>query len=141
MKRALRFAWAPITVLILLAIFEPKFGSKADPYLHVLGGAACQYFFFNVLSLPFSWIGTLTRFAKTIFAFTLTCTIATLWELGEFVSDRYVGTHLQESVPETIGDLALGLLGAIIVLTATLTLKNYENRTASSNSDATERAV
>jgi len=141
MKRALRFAWAPITVLILLAIFEPKFGSKADPYLHVLGGAACQYFFFNMLSLPFSWIGTLTRFAKTIFAFTLTCTIATLWELGEFVSDRYVGTHLQESVPETIGDLALGLLGAIIVLTATLTLKNYENRTASSNSDATERAV
>jgi len=141
MKRALRFAWSPITVLILLAIFEPKFGSKADPYLHVLGGAACQYFFFNVLSLPFSWIGTITRFAKTIFAFTLTCTIATLWELGEFVSDRYVGTHLQESVPETIGDLALGLLGAIIVLTATLTLKNYENRTASSNSDATERAV
>lgn len=141
MKRALRFAWAPAAVLFLLAILEPKFGSRADPYLHVLGGAACQYFFYNVLSLNFSWIGKLTRFAKTIFAFTLTCTIATLWELGEFISDRYVGTHLQESVPETIGDLALGLLGAIIVLTATLALKNYENRTASSNSNATERAI
>lgn len=141
MKRALRFAWAPAAVLILLAIFEPKFGSKVDPYLHVLGGAACQYFFYNVLSLPFSSVGTLTRFAKIIFAFTLTSTIATLWELGEFISDRYVGTHLQESVPETIGDLALGMLGAMIVLTVTLTLKNYENRTASSNSDASERAI
>ncbi|MCI0615734.1 hypothetical protein L0244_22335, partial [bacterium] len=66
---------------------------------------------------------------------------ATLWELGEFISDKYFGTHLQESVPETIADLALGLLGAIIVLTATLVLKNYENRTASSNSDAAERAI
>lgn len=141
MKRALRFAWAPAAVLILLAILEPKFGSQVDPYLHVLGGAACQYFFYNVLSLPFSSIGTLTRFAKIIFAFTLTATIATLWELGEFILDRYVGTHLQESVPETIGDLALGLLGAMIVLTVTLTLKNYENRTASSNSDASERAI
>lgn len=141
MKHALRFAWAPIAVLILHAILESTFGSKVDPYLHVLGGAACQYFFYNVLSLPFLWIGTLTRFGKTIFAFTLTCTIATLWELGEFISDRYAGTHLQESVPETIGDLALGLLGAIIVLTATLAIKNYENRTASSNSDAAERAI
>jgi hypothetical protein len=139
MKRALRFASAPATVLVLLAILEPKFGSRVDPYLHVLGGAACQYFFYNVLS--FNWIGTLTRFAKTIFAFTLTSTIATLWELGEFISDRYIGTHLQESVPETIGDLALGMLGAMIVLTATFTLKNYENRTASSNSDAAERAI
>jgi hypothetical protein len=141
MKRALRFAWAPIAVLILLAILEPTFGPKVDPFLHVLGGAACQYFFYNVLLLPFSWIGTLTRFAKTIFAFTLTCTAATLWELGEFISDRYFSTHLQESVPETIGDLALGLLGAIIVLTVTITIRNYENRTASSDSDATERAI
>jgi hypothetical protein len=141
MRRAFRFAWAPTAVLILLAILEPTFGPKVDPYLHVLGGAACQYFFYNVLSLPFSWMGSLTRFAKTIFAFTLTSTIATLWELGEFISDRYVGTHLQESVSETIGDLALGLLGAIIVLTATLAMKNYENRTASSNSDAAERAI
>jgi hypothetical protein len=141
MKRAIRFAWAPAFVLILHAILESAFGSRVDPYMHVLGGAACQYFFYNVLSLPFSAIGTLTRFAKTIFAFTLTCTAATLWELGEFISDRHFGTHLQESVPETIGDLALGLFGAIIVLTATLAMKHYENRTASSNSDAAERAV
>jgi hypothetical protein len=141
MKCALRFAWAPAVVLILHAILESTFGSKVDPYLHVLGGAACQYFFYNVLSLPFSWIGTLTRFAKIIFAFTLTCTVATLWELGEFILDRYAGTHLQESIPETIGDLALGLSGAIIVLTATLAIKNYENRTASSNSDTAERKV
>jgi hypothetical protein len=141
MKRALHFAWAPSAVLILLGILEPTFGSRVDPYLHVLGGAACQYFFYNLLSLPFSWIGTLTRYAKTIFAFTLTCTVATLWEFGEFVSDRNLGTHLQESIPETIGDLALGLLGAIIVLAATLAIKKYENRTASSNSNAAERAI
>ncbi len=141
MKDAFRFAWAPAAVLILHAILESIFGSRVDPYMHVLGGAACQYFFYNVLTLPFPWIGTLTRFAKTIFAFTLTCTIATLWELGEFVCDRYIGTHLQESVAETIGDLALGLLGAIIVLITTLALKNYENRTASSNSNAPERAI
>jgi hypothetical protein len=141
MKHAFRFAWAPLAVVILLAVLEPTLGSRVDPYLHVLGGAACQYYFYNVLSLGWSWIGTLTRFAKMIFAFTSTATVATLWELGEFISDKYFGTHLQESIPETIGDLALGLLGAIIVLTTTLALNHYENRTASSNSDAAERAV
>ena len=142
MKSLIRFAWAPLAVLILHAILEPTFGSRVDPYLHILGGAACQYFFYNVLSLGFVWIGTLSGFAKRIFAFTLTSAVATLWELGEFVSDRYFGTHLQESIPETIGDLALGLLGAIIVLTATIKFKKlYENRTASSNTDAAERAI
>ena len=141
MKHAFRFAWAPLAVVIVHAFLESMFGSKVDPYMHVLGGAALQYYFYNVLSPGWSWIGTLTRFAKMIFAFTSTSTIATLWELGEFVSDKYFGTHLQESIPETIGDLALGLLGATIVLIATLALKNYENRTASSNSDAAERAI
>jgi hypothetical protein len=141
MKRAFRFAWAPLAVVILHAFLESTIGSTVDPYMHVLGGGALQYFFYNVLSLGWLWIGTLTRFAKMIFAFTSTATVATLWELGEFISDRYFGTHLQESVPETIADLALGLLGAIIVLTATLALKHYENRTASSNSDAAERAI
>ncbi len=141
MKHAFRFAWAPVAVLILLAVLEPTLGSRADPYLHLLGGAACQYYFYNVLSLDWLWIGTLTRFAKMIFAFTSTATIATSWELGEFISDKYFGTHLQESIPETIEDLALGLLGAIIVLIGTLALKHYENRTASSNSDTAERAI
>lgn len=138
-----RFAWAPLSVVLLHALLESTIGSSVDPYMHVLGGAALQYFFYNVLSFPWSWIGAITRFAKIIFAFTLSCTVATLWELAEFLSDRYAGTHLQASVQETIGDLALGLLGAVIVLTATIKVRkqHYENRRASSDSDAAERAI
>jgi MYXO-CTERM domain-containing protein len=42
--------------------------------------------------------------------------VAVLWELAEFVVDRTAGTNLQVSLPNTMKDLALGLLGAVLLV-------------------------
>jgi len=44
----------------------------------------------------------------------LTIGAALLWELGEYASDVFYGTHIQESVVDTVADVALGTLGALI---------------------------
>jgi hypothetical protein len=38
----------------------------------------------------------------------LTIGVALLWELGEYASDVFYGTHIQESVVDTVADVALG---------------------------------
>ncbi len=58
------------------------------------------------------------------------------WELGEFLSDVLVGTHIQRSVGNTMRDLFNGLLGAglfiagDIIVRRTLTPKSRLQRAA-----------
>ena len=68
--------------------------------------------------------------------FGLTAAVAELWELGEFLSDVLVGTHIQRSVGNTMRDLFNGLLGAglfiagDIIVRRTLTPKSRLQRAA-----------
>jgi len=38
-----------------------------------------------------------------------------LWEIGEYASDRFFGTHEQKGLDDTMKDLIVDLLGGIIV--------------------------
>jgi len=46
----------------------------------------------------------------------LTTTVAVLWEFGEFIPDRIFGTNIQISLANTMQDLAMGMLGASVIL-------------------------
>ena len=51
---------------------------------------------------------------ELILAVSLTATAAMVWEFAEFTLDRVAGSNVQVSLPNTIQDMALGLLGAIV---------------------------
>jgi CDP-diglyceride synthetase len=38
------------------------------------------------------------------------------WELAEFTSDRFLGTHIQRGPLDTWSDVALGLAGALVAM-------------------------
>jgi len=40
--------------------------------------------------------------------------VALLWELGEFLSNQWLGTHIQVGPLDTSTDLALGTAGALV---------------------------
>jgi di/tricarboxylate transporter len=41
----------------------------------------------------------------------LTCAATVFWEFAEFLSDRYLGTHAQGALDDTLSDMLFGILG------------------------------
>lgn len=109
----LRASCAPIAVLVLHAIAGALLGHEpyVDPVAHLLGGAAAAFFFRSVCSASVTWIGRPTSLALDLLAVGLTSSVAYLWELGEFLSDRLLGTEIQWSAAIVMRDLSLGILG------------------------------
>lgn len=113
-RRILReAAWAPVALLLLHAIvLRTPYRAELDGVLHFLGGAAVAFFFYQVYRILTDVLGEFRPLTHYLLAFALACTAALFWELGEFASDRLIGTQLQKSLPETMADLAFGVLGA-----------------------------
>jgi hypothetical protein len=110
-------AWAPIAVLILHAIVvRTSYRTELDHLLHFLGGAAIAFFLFRCIGIAADLLGVLRKVTHYLFAFALASTIAVLWEIAEFFSDRLLVTELQKSLSETMGDLIAGLVGAASAL-------------------------
>jgi uncharacterized membrane protein len=87
-----------------------------DAPIHLLGGLAIAFFLWTTYSIG-ARSGTLGRPNSTaIAALTLTSTAAcaVLWEFGEFLSDRYLGTNTQKGLEDTLLDMLLGLVGGAI---------------------------
>jgi len=81
-----------------------------------LGGASIAYFLFGLLaSLP-SLFAIVPSWVQYLLVFTTSCTVAVFWEFAEFASDRFLGTSVQQSVAETMLDLAFGVAGASTTL-------------------------
>ena len=110
-------AWAPIAVLILGAIIV-RLPDARELYwpLHVFGGAALAFFFFQAIGIAAGSLGRLAPLGRYLMAFALACTVAVLWEIGEFIWDDIAGTQLQEGLADTMIDLICGLCGAGVAL-------------------------
>ena len=108
---ALRQAgWAPLAVFAAsLPIAHTSFAERVYPVLHLLGGAALAYFFRRAVRLAYTGWPTLL---SSLVAFSLACTGALAWEIGEFGIDFLFGTHLQEGLLDTMTDLILAASGA-----------------------------
>jgi hypothetical protein len=112
----LRIIWAPVAVVAAHSVLTATTGhhAKLDPLFHFLGGAAGAYAVDRV-ARDNAWrsAGTAARRASWMVGGVLAA--AVLWELAEFISDREFGTHIQLSRVDTISDVALGTLGALVV--------------------------
>ena len=89
-----------------------------DPVIHFWGGVAATFFFRRAGTIARDRIGELTGLGLNVFSFALTCSIAVFWEIGEFTSDRMLGSHAQRGLGNTMRDLILGISGAIVFLLA-----------------------
>lgn len=117
---ARRAAWAPLGVLVLHEVAAGWLGHEpyVDPVMHFLGGVAAAFFFRFAGSVADRLLGAPSEVALDLIAFGLTCAIALLWEFGEFAGDRALGHHMQRGLENTMRDLAFGVSGAIVYLSA-----------------------
>jgi hypothetical protein len=111
-------AWAPLSVLIGHSVFARLFGHEpyVDPIMHFTGGVAAAYFFRKASLIGAGVLGALTDFSRDLLSFGLTCSIALFWEMAEFGSDTFLGTNVQISNANTMRDLILGTVGALVFL-------------------------
>ena len=51
-----------------------------------------------------------------LFLFTAISTITIFWEFAEFSTDVFFGTHAQVSIPDTMKDMFLGMMGGLLII-------------------------
>jgi hypothetical protein len=106
--------WPGLVVLVAHTVLGDLFGHEpyVDPAMHLSGGAAAAFFFTRLPRLLPGYFGRPTRLVVNLLGFGLTSTVAVVWELGEYLSDLCLGTHIQRDVGNTLRDLLNGMAGA-----------------------------
>ena len=112
-------AWAPLSIIafyaIGLALHLYDLFPPLDLPSHLLGGVAITYFFRSAIKNSQSLVGDIPILMQIIFAFTCTGTTIIFWEFYENLLDLFFGTHMVRGLEDTIVDMFLGLLGALVL--------------------------
>jgi len=113
-------AWAPVSVLVVHEVAARMFKHEpyVDPVMHFLGGSAIAFFVYRVCRIGGRFLGAPSRLAIDLLAFGLTSSVALMWEFGEVLSVRVLGSRAHTSAADTLRDLLLGMIGAIVCLGA-----------------------
>lgn len=115
--------WAPVAVFVLHVVSSRVvnvYGAFPawDLPMHVAGGVAIAHFAVRCLrAVPAPYLAPPVRgplVAATGWA--LTATAALFWEFAEWFADRYLGTHSQGGLNDTLLDMALGVAGGSLYL-------------------------
>lgn len=93
-----------------------------DIPMHFLGGLAITYFFIQsvMCASQNGLLGKPSLITLVILVFLLTSTTTIFWEFFEWSLDYFIGLHMQVSLDDTLLDMLLGILGAIVMLAITL---------------------
>jgi hypothetical protein len=96
--------WAPFAVLAVHGAAAALFGHRTelDPAFHFFGGMAGA-----------QALRRLSRRFDSALAVVTVLAVALLWELMEFGSDQWLGTHIQRGWLDTGSDIVLGVVGAV----------------------------
>ncbi|MCI0554363.1 MAG: hypothetical protein L0287_25735 [Anaerolineae bacterium] len=112
-------AWAPLSVfgfyLIGLALDLFDLFPPLDIPFHILGGVAITYFYRSAIKNSQSIVGDIPTLIQTILGFTCTGTTIIFWEFYENLLDFFFGTHMVRGLEDTIMDMFLGLMGALVL--------------------------
>jgi hypothetical protein len=138
-----RAAWAPILVfglhvasssLGLYGVWPPL-----DIPMHFLGGMAIAWFFGHayLAAEELDLLGRPAAILYRVTVFALTGSTTVFWELVEFLSDRYAGTHAQKGLEDTLGDMLVGILGGLAVAVLFAPRGRKARRTPESHSPST----
>jgi ABC-type Mn2+/Zn2+ transport system permease subunit len=112
-------AWAPLSIIVFygiaLALHLFDLFPPLDLPSHLLGGVAITYFFRSAIKNSQSLVGDIPIPIQFIFAFTCTGTTIIFWEFYENLLDLFFDTHMVRGLEDTIMDMFLGLLGALVL--------------------------
>jgi len=112
-------AWAPISILIFYLIGRSLQLFNLFPQLdiptHFIGGVAITYFYRSAIRNSQGIVGVIPNSIQTLLAFTCTGTTIILWEFYENLFDFFFGTHMVRGLEDTILDMLVGLLGALVL--------------------------
>lgn len=115
---AVRLLWAPLAVIVVHRYAGDAWGHEPyiDPAMHTLGGVAMAHALSILIARARRRIGELTPLGLETMVFGLTAFATLAWEVGEYFLSAYYDAHLQRSIAETIRDMVLGVVGAIVYL-------------------------
>jgi len=112
-------AWAPLSVLgfyvVGLAYHLFDLFPPLDIPTHFMGGAAITYFFRGAIRNSQKYLGDVPALIQIVFAFTCTGATIILWEFYENAFDFLFGTHMVRGLEDTIVDMFIGLIGALVL--------------------------
>lgn len=112
-------AWAPLGVvaiyLIGLAFHLYDLFPPLDIPTHFLGGVAITYLYRSAIKNSQSFAGDIPFGVQVLSAFTCTGTTTVLWEFLENVLDYVLGMHMVLGLTDTLKDMFMGLLGALVL--------------------------
>lgn len=122
-KLFLTGGWAPCLVFTAHVIATRVFGvyriwPPADIPMHFAGGLAIAFFMSQAFrALPREIVRSSRLVVlEAILVLSLTTSAAVVWEFAEFSLDTLVGSNVQVSLPNTMQDLAMGMLGALVLV-------------------------
>ena len=111
-------AWAPLSIIafyaIGLALHLYDLFPPLDLPSHLMGGVAITYFFCSAIKNSQRIVGDIPIPIQIIFAFACTGTTIIFWEFYENLLDLFFSTQMVRGLEDTIVDMFLGLLGALV---------------------------
>jgi hypothetical protein len=111
--------WAPLSVfgfyLFGLVFHLFKLFPTLDIPTHFLGGVVITYFYRSAIGNSQRIVGDIPLPIQILLAFTCTGTTIILWEFYENLFDFFLGTRMVRGLEDTILDMLLGLLGALVL--------------------------
>lgn len=120
---SIRCAWLPILVFGAHVLSSNVLNAyeawpALDVPMHLAGGFAIIYFFHHALNAfeNHQLLQPSTGLLRIILIFALACTATIFWEFAEYVSDHTIGTNAQGGLEDTLFDMLLGMIGAVIYL-------------------------
>src|SRR5215213_1995120 len=112
-------AWAPLIVFMFYFLARSLQLFQQFPLLdiptHFVGGVVVTYFYRVAIQNSQKLLGPVPFPIQVLLAFTCTGTTTILWEFYENIFDYFFGTHMVRGVTDTVVDLFVGLLGALVV--------------------------
>ena len=112
-------AWAPLSVVAIyltgLAFHLYDLFPPLDIPTHFLGGVAITYLYRSAIKNSQRFAGDIPIGVQVLFAFACTGTTTVLWEFYEYIMDTYFGGRMMLGLADTLKDMLMGLLGALVL--------------------------
>ena len=120
-------AWLPALAVLLVHVVLWKGTSVYEQYpdldrvIHTLGGVAATWFLLCCMRTPSgaAWFGEHSRRSESFALLAWIGFVVVAWEFLEWTLDSTGLTRSQRTIDDTISDMALGILGGIVVILAT----------------------